>query len=125
MDRRRFLTAVAATTAAPAAFAGGHGRLFTFRGINNHTVTGTAEIVGTTVHLLDDFNFDSGPDPRIALGKDGTYAPETLQTIVLQPGQFKGASSWDLPAGVNPDDYNEVWIWCQQFSVGLAIATAK
>ena len=125
MDRRTFLAAVAASTAAPAAFAGGHGRLFSFHGINNHTVTGTAEIVGTTVNLLDDFVFDSAPDPRIALGKDGVYEPKTLQTVILEPGQYKGASSWELPAGVNPDDYNEVWVWCEKFSVGLAIATAK
>jgi len=125
MDRRTFLAACVATTAAPAAFAGGHGRLFSFRGINNHTVTGTAEIVGTTVNLLDDFVFDSAPDPRIALGKDGVYDPATVQTIILQPNQYKGASSWELPAGVNPDDYNEVWVWCEKFSVGLAIASAK
>lgn len=125
MDRRTFLAAAAATVAAPTAFAGGHGRLFTFQGINNHTVTGTAEIAGTTVNLLDDFVFDSAPDPRVALGKDGVYDPATVQTVVLEPGQYKGASSWELPAGVNPDDYNEVWIWCERFSVGLAIATAQ
>lgn len=125
MHRRTFLAVSVVTLAAPAAFAGGHGRLFTFTGINNHTVTGTAEIVGTTVHLLDDFVFDGAPDPRVALGRDGVYDPATLQTAVLQPGQYTGASSWELPAGVNPDDYNEVWIWCERFSVGLAIAAAK
>jgi len=78
-----------------------------------------------TVNLLDDFRFDNAPDPRVALGKDGTYAPETVQTAVLEQSQWSGASSWELPAGVNPDDYNEVWIWCERFSVGLAIATAQ
>jgi len=125
MDRRTFMAATAATLVAPPVFAGGHGRLFTFEGINRHTVTGTAEIVGTTVNLLDDFRFDNAPDPRVALGKDGTYAPETVQTAVLEQSQWSGASSWELPAGVNPDDYNEVWIWCERFSVGLAIATAQ
>ena len=122
MDRRTFLAASAAVVVAPAAFAGGHGRLFSFRGINNHTVTGTAEIVGTTVNLLDDFRFDGAPDPRIALGKDGKYAPETL-TVLLKADS--GASSYDLPAGINPDDYNEVWVWCEKFTVGLAIASEK
>ena len=122
MDRRTFLVAALASTASSAVFAGGHGRLFTFNGINNHTVTGTAEIVGTTVHLLDDFRFDNAPDPRIALGADGTYAPET-QTQLLT--SFSGASSFELPEGINPDDYNEVWVWCEKFSVGLAIATVK
>ncbi len=122
MDRRTFLISALATTAAPAAFAGGHGRLFSFVGINNHTVTGTAEIAGTTVNLLDDFVFDGAPDPKVALGKDGTYDPDTLSGLLKSD---TGASSYELPAGINPDDYNEVWIWCERFNVGLAIASAK
>lgn len=122
MDRRTFLAASLASIAAPVAFAGGHGRLFTFAGINNHTVTGTAEIAGTTVNLLDDFVFDGAPDPKIALGKDGVYDPETLSGPLTN---FNGASSFELPAGINPDDYNEVWVWCERFNVGLAIASAK
>ena len=121
MDRRMFLAALAASSAAPA-FAGGHGRLFSFRGINNHVVTGTAEIVGTTVHLLDDFRFDGAPDPKIALGNDGVYDPATLSG---QLTNFSGASSFELPEAINPDDYNEVWVWCERFSVGLAIASAS
>ena len=124
MDRRTFLTACAATVIAPTAFAGGHGRRFEFRGINNHTVTGTAEIAGNKIKLLDDFRFDGAPDPRIALGNDGKYAPETLGTL-LTKDKYSGASSYEVPAGINPDDYNEVWIWCERFSVGLAIASAK
>ena len=119
MDRRTFLAAAAATVAAPAAFAGGHGRLFTFQGINNHTVTGTAEIAGTTVNLLDDFVFDSAPDPRVALGKDGVYDPATLMGALESN---TGASKYSLPAGINPDDYNEVYIWCERFNVPLGVA---
>ena len=122
MDRRTFLAASAVTLVTPAAFAGGHGRLFSWTGINNHTVTGTAEIVGTTINLLEDFRFDGAPDPRIALGNDGVYAPETLTQLLTN---FSGASSFELPAGINPDDYNEVWVWCEKYSVGLAIAAAK
>ena len=36
-----------------------------------------------------------------------------------------GASYYDLPAGNKPDDYNEVWVWCEMFTVGLAIASEK
>lgn len=122
MDRRMFLASALFATTAPAAFAGGHGRLFKFTGINRYAVSGTAEIVGTTVNLLDDFRFDGAPDPRIALGNDGTYDPATLAGLLTN---YSGASSFDLPAGINPDDYNEVWIWCERFSVGLAIGTLK
>lgn len=117
---RRFFLGVAASTVALPAFAGGHGRLFTFRGINNHTVTGTAEIVGNTVYLLDDFVFDGAPDPKVALGNDGTYDPATLSGLLTE---FNGASQFDLPEGIDPADYNEVWIWCERFNVGLAIAS--
>lgn len=122
MDRRTFIAACIASSAAPAAFAGGHGRLFSFKGINGHTVTGTAEIAGNTVNLLADFVFDGAPDPKIALGNDGTFDPATLSGDLKSDA---GASSYELPAGVNPDNYNEVWVWCEQFSVGLAVASAS
>lgn len=120
MDRRTFIAAAAATLAAAPVLAGGHGRIFNFTGINRHTVTGRAEIVGNTVHLLDDFRFDGAPDPKIALGNDGVYDPATLSGQLVN---FSGASSFELPAGIESASYNEVWIWCEQFSVGLAIAT--
>lgn len=117
MDRRHFLALAAATVASPA-LAGGHGRLGTFEGKSNHTTTGTVEIADGKVYLLDDFTFDGAPDPKVALGKDG-YDASTL----MGPLQSNaGASSYDLPAGVNPDDYNEVWIWCEKFNVPLGMA---
>lgn len=122
MNRRSFIAACIASGAAPAAFAGGHGRLFSFKGINGHTVTGTAEIAGNTVNLLADFVFDGAPDPKIALGVNGTYDPATLAGKLISD---TGASSYELPAGINPDNYNEVWVWCEEFSVGLAIASAS
>ena len=118
MNRRSFLATVLATTALPA-FAGGHGRLGTFQGLAGHTVTGTAELAGNVVNLLDDFTFDGAPDPKIALGKDGVYDPATLSGLLENYG---GASSFTLPAGVDPAQYNEVWVWCERFNVGLAIA---
>ncbi len=118
MDRRSFLAAALATTALPA-FAGGHGRLGTFSGVNNHTVTGTAEIAGQEINLLDDFTFDGAPDPKVALGKDGTYDPNTLMGALVSD---TGASSYTAPDGINPADYNEVWIWCERFNVGLGVA---
>jgi len=118
MDRRSFLVAALASTAIPA-FAGGHGRLGTFSGLNNHVTTGTAEIAGDKINLLDDFTFDGAPDPKVALGKDGVYDPNTLMGALTSNS---GASSYTVPAGINPDDYNEVWIWCERFSVGLGVA---
>lgn len=118
MDRRTFLVAAMAATALPA-FAGGHGRLGTFAGLNNHVTTGTAEIAGTTINLLDDFTFDGAPDPKVALGKDGVYDPDTLMGALTSNA---GASTYTVPDGVDPADYNEVWIWCERFNVGLGVA---
>ncbi|WP_299193451.1 DM13 domain-containing protein [uncultured Litoreibacter sp.] len=110
--------ALSALAAAPAAFAGGHGRLGKFKGASNHITTGTAEIADGKVNLLGDFTFDGAPDPKIALGKDG-YDPKTLMGLLKSN---KGASSYTIPAGVNPDDYNEVWVWCEKFNVPLGVA---
>ncbi|MFY0693174.1 MAG: DM13 domain-containing protein [Paracoccaceae bacterium] len=126
MTTRRFfiqgIVALSGASFAQTAFAGGHGRLGKFKGASNHTTSGTAELVksgtGGTVELLDDFYLDGAPDPKVALGKDG-YDKSTLM------GKLKstsGASSYQLPDGVNPDDYNEIWIWCERFNVPLGVA---
>jgi hypothetical protein len=36
--------------------------------------------------------------------------------------QFTGTVSFDLPAGVSPDDYDTVIIWCKQFNVEIGRA---
>ncbi|GFE64539.1 DM13 domain-containing protein [Litoreibacter roseus] len=126
LNRRSFLKtatlSAAASVIAPYALAGGHGRLGTFTGASNHVTTGTAELVksgnGGSVELLDDFTFDGAPDPKVALGKDG-YDPSTLMGPLTSNN---GASSYQIPAGINPDDYNEVWIWCERFNVPLGVA---
>jgi len=119
MQRRTFIVAGMSMAVAMPAFAGGHGRLGRFSGLSNHVTTGTAEIAGDTVQLLDDFTFDGAPDPKVALGRDGTYDPATLMGLLKSNN---GASSYQIPAGINSDDYNEVWIWCEQFSVPLGVA---
>ncbi len=121
MKRRAFLVTTLAATGAAAlpALAGGHGRLGAFTGVNGHTTTGRAEIAGDTINLLEDFVFDGAPDPKVALGVDGVYDPATLSGAL----QFdSGRSSYTVPAGIDTGSYNEVWIWCEQYNVGLAVA---
>lgn len=123
-NRRTFLIAAGALATATAlpAFAGGHGRLGTFTGASNHVTSGRAEIAKEggkhVVHLLDDFFFDGAPDPKVALGKDG-FDKSTLM------GKLKnnsGKSSYEIPASIDPSQYNEVWIWCEKFNVPLGVA---
>ncbi|KJZ19427.1 DM13 domain-containing protein [Loktanella sp. S4079] len=118
MNRRFFIAALMGSAAMPA-FAGGHGRLGSFGGVNGHTVTGTAEIAGSEINLLDDFVFDGAPDPKVALGKDGVYDPATLMGPLES---YTGASKYVAPEGIDTSEYNEVWIWCEEFNVGLAVA---
>lgn len=119
--RRTVLTGIATLSAAAAtpAFAGGHGRLGTFTGKKGHVTTGTVEVLKNEVVLLDDFTFDGAPDPKVAFGKDGYDA----KTLMGRLQSNKGKSTYAIPAGINPDDYNEVWIWCEQFNVPLGLAT--
>lgn len=95
-----------------------------FTGANNHITTGGVQIVktadgGAVVILDSDFSLDGAPDPRVGLGKDGEYAPATdlgkLQNLT-------GVQVYIVPPTVNVDDFNEVYIWCLQFSVSLGSA---
>ena len=121
MHRRSFLTLAATGLAilpATKLIAGGHGRTGSFSGASNHVTSGTAEVADGQVNLLADFAFDGAPDPKVALGRDG-YDPSTLMGALTSD---TGASSYAIPAGIDPAQYNEVWIWCEQFNVPLGVA---
>lgn len=125
MDRRaffKFAVAAGAATLVTPAVAGGHGSVGTFTKKNSYAVGGSAELVkegdGYVVKLSDDFSFANAPDPKIALGRDG-YDKNTLMGLLKSN---KGASSYKVPAGINAEQYNEIWIWCEQYNVPLAVA---
>ncbi len=118
MHRRHFIVTGLSLIAAPA-FAGGHGRLGKFEGRSTHTSSGTAEIAGDMVQLLDDFVLDNAPDPVVGLGKDGTYDPNTFMGELAA---MRGASTYKVPAGINSADYNEVYVWCRAANVPLSVA---
>ncbi len=118
MYRRTFIATAISALATPV-LAGGHGRLGQLVGRSTHTSSGTAEIAGNTVSLLDDFFLDNAPDPVVGLGKDGTYDPNTFMGELAA---MRGASSYTAPAGINTDDYNEVYVWCRAANVPLSVA---
>jgi len=94
-----------------------------FTGINNHVTKGMVSIVktdnGHEIVMADNFFFDGAPDPKVALGKDGQYDPNTLIELLRSN---TGAQRYAIPAGIDVSNYNEVHIWCEKFNVGLAIA---
>jgi hypothetical protein len=83
-----------------------------------HRATGTARLIKTGektyVRFEEDFTVTNGPDLFVHLGKDGKYDP------AVNLGRLKGnegSQNYEIPAGVNIDEYSEIWIWCRAFSV--------
>ncbi|MEL7132044.1 MAG: DM13 domain-containing protein [Pseudomonadota bacterium] len=96
----------------------------TFIGASDHITTGTVEVIKNadgshTIVLADDFSLDGAPDPRVGLGKDGHFNGNTDSGKL---GNLTGAQSFVVPAGIDVSEFNEVYIWCEKFSVPLGIA---
>ena len=112
---------------AMSANAGGAKTHGTFTGASDHITTGGVKIVktangGAVVILDSDFSLDGAPDPRVGLGKDGKYV-EATDLGKLE--NLTGVQVYIVPASVNVDDFNEVYIWCRKFSVPLGVASLK
>lgn len=96
-----------------------------FTGASDHITTGGVTIIktadgGAVVILDSDFSLDGAPDPRVGFGKNGTYADASdLGELTSKTG----VQVYIVPASVNVDDFNEVYIWCRKFSVPLGVAT--
>ena len=94
----------------------------TFEGASGHVTSGTASIFRVdgqwVVSLGSDFSFDGAPDPHVALGHNGYRADATLGKLASN----HGAQAYTIPANLDVADFNEVWIWCEQFSVPLGSA---
>ncbi len=96
-----------------------------FTGASDHITTGGVSIVktanGGAVVILDtNFSLDGAPDPRVGFGKDGKYI-DTSDLGALTSKE--GLQVYIVPASVNVDDFNEVYIWCRKFGVPLGIAS--
>jgi len=97
-------------------------RAGSFEGKSRHVTTGTASIEKTSdgyvVRLGADFTFDGAPDPKVALGNDGYDASTLMGPLASNTGE----QIYPIPAGIDPNAYNEVWIWCERFAVPLGLA---
>lgn len=124
-NRRTFILSGAALTSAVIAgplLAAGHGRIGTFHGQSGHKAQGRVEIVThggkTTLDLLDDFVFDGAPDSKLAFGNNGF----DQSTVFTKLNSNSGKQIYEVPAGIDASAMNEVWIWCEQYSVPLGVA---
>ena len=96
-----------------------------FTGANNHVTTGGVTVVktadgGAVVILDSDFNLDGAPDPHVGFGRDGTF---DVATDLGKLAAATGLQVFVVPASVDVDDYNEIYIWCLEFSVSLGAAS--
>ncbi|WP_299608189.1 DM13 domain-containing protein [uncultured Tateyamaria sp.] len=96
----------------------------TFTGASDHITTGGVDVIKNadgshTIVLGDDFSLDGAPDPRVGLGKDGHFNGNTDSGKL---GNLTGSQSFVIPAGIDVSEFNEVYIWCEKFSVPLGIA---
>lgn len=93
-------------------------------GSDGHHATGKVSfgkgMNNTHVLTLSDIKVDKVPDGYVYLAKDGDWM-HGVQVGMLK--QFVGTVSFDLPAGVHPDDYDTVVIWCKKFNVEIGRAT--
>lgn len=68
---------------------------------------------------LSDIKVDKVPDGYVYLTKNG----DRMHAVVLGAlKQFSGTVSYELPADVNPDDYDTLLIWCKKFNVEIGRA---
>jgi hypothetical protein len=95
----------------------------TFTGANDHVTTGGVSVVKTDkgyfVILAADFSLDGAPDPKVGFGKDGKY---DIKTQLAHLKSKTGEQVYEIPSSVDASQYNEVYIWCEQFGVSLGSA---
>lgn len=97
-----------------------------FVGLENHDASGTVNIIEAGgkyyVRFEEDFTSTNGPDVRVYLGKNNKHAPETAMGLIK--GNI-GSQNYEIPAGVNVEDYDAVWLWCKAFTVDFGKADLK
>lgn len=96
----------------------------TFSGLSDHITTGGVSVVETSgggaIVILDtDFSLDGAPDPSVGFGIDGQYiAASDLGELT----SINGLQAYIVPEGLDLADFNEIYIWCDEFSVPLGVA---
>lgn len=132
--RSSFIAAFAAV-AAMTAFAAGPATALaseeilasgSFKGASSHETNGNVTIrktdSGVIVVLEDDFDFDGAPDPKLGFGKDGAYDHGSQ---ISHLGSNKGRQVYEVPASIDPEAYNQFYVWCEKYSVPLGVADLK
>ena len=134
VTRRQFagLTLAAAATATLGATPSlaGSARKGSLSGRRGYNVSGTVKVKKeggkTKVVLKDDYVFDPSknpPDIKIGFGNGEEYAKGSKIHDKLTVK--KGAATFEVPASIDTDKYSELYIYCEKFTVILAVAPLK
>lgn len=95
-----------------------------FEGRSKHVTSGEAYIMKTSTGyalvLADNFFLDGAPGPVLGFGNNGQYVKGS-QFADLD--KKSGRQTYTLPADFTPGQFNEVYVWCEDFSVPLGVAT--
>lgn len=108
---------------APVALAGDKARTGSLSGRQGYNVSGTVSVSGDTVTLKSDYVFDPSknpPDIKIGFGNGEKYAKGSKIHDKLTVK--KGEATFEIPAGIDVSKYSEMYIYCEQFTVILAVA---
>ena len=93
-----------------------------FEGRSNHIVKGKVSVLqtesGYVVVLEPDFSLDNAPDPKLGFGKNGYDASSMFSKL----SSLTGVQAYILPASIDPNKYNELWLWCEEFNIPLGVA---
>ena len=131
MTRRHF-TGLTAATAAAALFAtptlaGSKSRTGSLSGRKGYNVSGDVKVTKangkTIVSLGENYVFDPNknpPDIKIGFGSGESYAKGSK--IHDRLSVKKGAAEFEVPASIDTDKYDELYIYCEKFTVILAVA---
>ena len=134
VTRRQFagltLAAAATATLGTAPALAGSARKGSLSGRRGYNVSGTVKVKKeggkTKVVLKDDYVFDPSknpPDIKIGFGNGEEYAKGSKIHDKLTVK--KGAATFEVPSGIDTDKYSELYIYCEKFTVILAVAPLK
>ncbi|NIA68466.1 DM13 domain-containing protein [Pelagibius litoralis] len=97
-----------------------------FSGLSDHVTTGGVSIIETAsgyIAVLEtDFSLDGAPAPSLGFGNNATFDKATEFTKL---DANTGLQVYAIPAGINPADFSEFYVWCADFTVPLGVANLK
>ena len=115
-------TSVQQQPTAPAAQKAQVLRAGTFKGVSTYRAQGEIQIVTsggvTKIILPQNFSVSGVPDPKLGFGNNGYKAG----TLFANLNRNSGTQEYVVPANVDLSKFNEIWIWCERFSVAIAVA---